>query len=142
MNFKKLWGGTVAAAVMLSSSVLHTQSNSFADVSSVESEVQTSSYWYPNEMEIAKQEICKQFNEDYTAVPDLLERYSAYCKINGSEKRKYLNYGLKKTEIAILSLLIQQKVMIQPKYIFIMTPIKLRIFKNCILSQTARIFQK
>lgn len=35
MNFKKLWGGTVAAAVMLSSSVLLTKSNSFADVSSV-----------------------------------------------------------------------------------------------------------
>lgn len=86
MNFKKLWGGTVAAAVMLSSSVLHTQSNSFADVSSVESEVQTSSYWYPDEMEIAKQELCKQFNEDYIQVPDLLERYSTYCKINNSEE--------------------------------------------------------
>ena len=86
MNLQKLLGGTVASAVMLSSSVLLTQSNSFADVSSVESEVQTSSYWYPDEMEIAKQEICKQFNEDYTAITDLLERYSTYCKINNSEE--------------------------------------------------------
>lgn len=83
MNFKKFLGGTVAAAVMLSSSVLLTQSNSFADVSSVEN---PQAYWYPDEMEIAKQEICKQFNEDYTAVPDLLERYSTYCKINNSEE--------------------------------------------------------
>ena len=35
MNFKKLWGGTVAAAVMLSSSFLLTQSNSHAEISSV-----------------------------------------------------------------------------------------------------------
>lgn len=35
MNLQKLFGGTVAAAVMLSSSVLLTQSNSHAEISSV-----------------------------------------------------------------------------------------------------------
>lgn len=55
-------------------------------VNAIGSANQSTSYWYPDEMEIAKQEICKQFNEDYTAVPDLLERYSTYCKINNSEE--------------------------------------------------------
>ena len=71
-----------AAASTLVSFTMSTPLNS----TSIEAE-KTISYWYPDEMEIAKKELCKQFDEDYTSAPDLLERYSAYCKINDSEKR-------------------------------------------------------
>lgn len=70
-----------AAASTLVSFTMSTPLNS----TSIEAE-KTISYWYPDEMEIAKKELCKQFDEDYTSAPDLLERYSAYCKINDSEK--------------------------------------------------------
>ena len=55
-------------------------------VSAVENKVQPSSYWYPDEKEIEKQTLCDEFDSKYTEMPDLIERYSAYCKINNSEE--------------------------------------------------------
>ena len=79
-RFKALLASAAAASTLVSFT-MSTPLNS----TSIEAE-KTISCWYPDEMEIAKQELCKQFDEDYTSAPDLLERYSAYCKINGSEK--------------------------------------------------------
>ncbi len=79
-KFKVLLASAVAASTLVSFTVS-------APLNSTSTKAdKTSSYWYYDEMEIAKQELCKQFDEDYTSVPDLLERYSAYCKINNSEE--------------------------------------------------------
>ncbi len=81
-KIKALLASIVAASTLVSFTMS-------APLNSTSTEAEkTASYWYPDEMEIAKQELCEQFDEDYTSVPDLLERYSAYCKINGSEKKE------------------------------------------------------
>ena len=80
LKLRSLLASVIAASTLVSSTML-------VPLSSTSTETDRSvAYWYPDDQEIAKQDICRQFDEEYTSVPDLLERYASYCKINGSEE--------------------------------------------------------
>lgn len=91
LKLNSLLASVIAASTVVSSTMSVPLSSTSDEanpinVYGIENAERSVSYWYPDDKEIAKQEICRQFDEEYTSVPDLVERYSSYCKINGSEK--------------------------------------------------------